>query len=484
MPTLERYLSTIFDSKYIEDKPPGNRKFRFKQNPELDRTRTNVILIYRGAHNPPHRGHLAVLWHAYHQLAHTLNVVAAFIRPRDDASVRDKYGSNDSKHIVSLADRVRLWTEDANFPPWAWVYTNPLGCSGLKEELRKLAKKDKCRIRFADVYGPDNVNPSSEEDSFNPMTVVTDVAREAEYDHPQNGLPLFRNTDFGHWVMDDGNETTPAQTKEAMLKEHDEIQRRRDIAAGEALAKQAVQEKFNSVLNMSANLFHDASDLAQAKVNGLLGLPIPQPSNKHPDPPGDQKIVAANDDDLLTSQIANLSTSSSVSVCWQKYRTPWKSLRFLRSTPTQHAPFRGISSTAIQKMIHELNGHELKTGLESMALSPCLLWELLPGKLKRDKDADKKQRECRTSMWLRAQGLIAREDMEVPMENSVDVDGGCAPESPRAEKRKWDCVDMSAGGVVLQRLRKRQRICYVCAGQRLRLVCKHCRVWKLEKVDG
>ena len=94
MPTLGRYLSTILD---------GNDKgvqFRFKQNPQLDRSRANVILVYYGSFNPPHRGHLAVLWHAYYQLAKELNIVAAVIRPFHDDRVRFKYRDSKTKTLL------------------------------------------------------------------------------------------------------------------------------------------------------------------------------------------------------------------------------------------------------------------------------------------------------------------------------------------------------------------------------------------------
>lgn len=146
MPTLGHYLSNIFDGE------PRAGHLRFGQNPKLDPSRTNVILVYHGSFNPPHRGHLAVLWHAYHQLAQDLNIIAAIIRPSQDDRLRFKYRNLEIKPFaLALSDRALLWEADPHFPPWAWVFTEPVGehaggCSALKQELKALARKDGCRI--------------------------------------------------------------------------------------------------------------------------------------------------------------------------------------------------------------------------------------------------------------------------------------------------------------------------------------------------
>lgn len=446
MPTLGRYLSIIFDRKYQDGNPPENRQFRFKENPILHSNRANVILNYRGSFNPPHRGHLAVLWHAYNQLASDLNIIAAAICLRSDDDVKDKYDGDVKKRVLSSEDRARLWKEDANFPPWAWIFEESRdgSYSTLRKKLTALATKDGCNIRYAWLAGPDCCGTHQNEWQFLGMTIVSDVGREADYDQ-QGGLQMFHKANFGPWLVDDGKKT-PAQTKEAMQTEQEivqkGIQRQLNIVAGEDRARRAVTEKFDP-LNMSASLFQGASDLAIAKVDGLLGLDTEQ---KQPSSTAPLKI-----EESLVTQLARLGSPLSVSVCWQKYARPRKSLRFLRSTPEQHAPFRFISSSVIQEKMHGLKGYRLKSALESMALSPDLLWEiLLPKRLQRDESDDQDIRECAPHLATEL-GLVT-----VPAHNSqllVFYRGTRMIDDMALPMRK----DEAPLGAELTQLRKRKR---------------------------
>lgn len=211
------------------------------------------------------------------------------------------------------------------------------------------------------------------------MTIVSDVAREAVYDR-LDGIQRFSRTGFSHWVRDDGS-NLEALTRGAVEEERNETNRQQKIAIGEERARKAVQEKYSSLLAPSADLTYGASDLAIAKVDGLLAL-----DEQAPPSPTASKVT----EESLATQLSRLGEKSpgSVSVCWQPNREPKRSLRFLRTTPEQHAPFRGISSTLVQEKMRELQGYKLKEALESMALSPDLLWDLLlPPDLQRE-DAD------------------------------------------------------------------------------------------------
>lgn len=381
MPTLGHYLSIVFAKEYGLESPDFRQygENQFKQDPELSKKRTNVVLVYRGAFNPPHRGHLAFLWHTYTQLAKDLNIIAAIVYPRSDVSVREKcdYYPPGERHFIPLRDRRRLWMKDANFPPWACVLDlAEFSSSGLESRINKLARRDNCRVRFATLYGPDCAESHSQGSSCE-MGIISDIAREAPFDH-RDGLKIFKG--FGSWFIDNSvmNPSGPlAETKRQMLERWYDLQRQKSIAAGEERARKAVTESYNSCLDSSANLFHGASDLATAKVDGLLGLD--EETDHLP-------IVPLRiDPKCLATHFAALGCPKASSICWGFRDGKMRTLRFLRASPGQYAPFRGISSTEIQKSIRELKGYKLLSAIESMALSPNLLWDmLLPWVLKRD----------------------------------------------------------------------------------------------------
>ncbi|KAL8934023.1 MAG: hypothetical protein Q9216_006111 [Gyalolechia sp. 2 TL-2023] len=384
MPTLARYLSKLYKSETGSRSSTSNNKggSRFKQDPKLSKKRTNVILFCRGAFNPPHRGHLALIWHAYTQLAKDLNIIAAIVHPGTDTRVRDKCNRYPpgERRFIPLQHRRRLWMEDPNFPPWAWVF-EPFegGSPELIQKLKKLARKDKCSIRFADLWGPDCCGPNHEVDDPSEMRIVSDIAREANFDHP-DGLERFSRGGFSVWTVDNGimgSGSTCAETRVQMLDHWHELQRQKEVAAGEERARKAIAENYNSVLDMSASIFHGASNLAIARVDGILGL------NEETD----TSPIAASEMDSkwLATHLAGLGARKSSSVCWLWNAGRLTSVRFLRATPEQYAPFRGISSSKVQEVMRRLRGYELLSALESMALSPNLLWDmLLPWALQRD----------------------------------------------------------------------------------------------------
>ncbi|KAL8955983.1 MAG: hypothetical protein Q9193_006351 [Seirophora villosa] len=475
MPTLGEYLDAIYLTKVHkrikifcgESVSSYDGSHRFKQDPELSTERTNVILIYRGTFNPPHRGHLAVLWHAYTQLAKDLNVIAAIVYPVSEERVKTKCAAYPpgERRVISLSDRGRLWREDPNFPPWAWVYEHiDGGRHELEKRLKKLARKDECRIRMADLWGPDCCGPDYELDDRGEMRIVSDIAREADFDH-QDGLEQFSRSGYGPWVIDNEDawcDSTCAETKDQMLSQWNELQRQQQIAAGEARASKAVAEKFNSVFDMSASIFHGASDLATAKVDGLLGL-VGETANQPPAAPkADQKWLAIH--------LAGLGSPKSSSVCRLTRAEYLKTLRFLRATPGQYAPFRGISSSKVQELMRDLEGYKLLSALELVALSPKLLWDmLLPWALSRDGSDYEAHRGSPLQLEMEqdlmvppACQLCLLEEYEGESRTFDEVvasikerDASAAGEPTRLRKRKWDFPDdtliQSAGAQRLMR---------------------------------
>ncbi|KAL9015524.1 MAG: hypothetical protein Q9185_007079 [Variospora sp. 1 TL-2023] len=213
-------------------------------------------------------------------------------------------------------------------------------------------------------------------DDVSEMRIVSDIGREADFDH-QHGLQQYKKARFGPWFVDHGSPGTGAQSKDEMLSQWNEVQWQKRTAVGNERAQRAVTDKYNSVFDMSSSIFLGASDLAVAKVDGLLSL-VGETENVLP-------TASKVDQQSLTIHLASLGSPKASSVCWRTNSTYLITLRFLRATPGQYAPFRGISSSEVQKLMRELEGYQLLSALECVALSPSLLWDmLLPWALQRD----------------------------------------------------------------------------------------------------
>ncbi|KAL9005213.1 MAG: hypothetical protein Q9188_002012 [Gyalolechia gomerana] len=296
------------------------------------------------------------------QLAEELNIVAAIIRPANDLVLQQKHQkySPNEKRCIRFDDRARLWKEDPHLPPWA-CESFEVSSSAFRKKLKALARKDGCKIRFADLVGPDAVFWKDRKDQFGEMTIVSDVAREAIHD----GQHGFRDICL--------------RSVHEELRRLEEPRAQEAIATGEDGARRAGIGNQYSVPDLPLNLSHGASELAIARVDELLAFEEDGQMSKAPEVT-----------ESLATQLSRLSSPSSVTVCWWKDASPRKSLRLLRSTAEQHGPFRGISSSEIQKKMHELKGYKLKSALESVALSPSLLWDvLLPRRIQRDELNDR-----------------------------------------------------------------------------------------------
>ena len=199
------------------------------------------------------------------------------------------------------------------------------------------------------------------------MTIVSDVAREFALGQ-KGGFPIFHPTCFGPWEMVDSISSgdDPAQSEQTIRQDWEAFNRNLEIAASRDRARRAVDEVYDSVPSLRASMLQGASDLAMARVYGLLGL-----AEDH------QSSTSLEMEETLATQFARLGDPCSVRVCWQGVGSQRKSFRCLLTTHEQHQPFRGISSSRIQEMMHELKGYKLKSALESMALSPDLLWDML-----------------------------------------------------------------------------------------------------------
>ena len=172
--------------------PPDNPIFdSIHSSPMLEKTRTNRILTYPGSFNPPHRGHLHLLKHAFTRGTHDLNVIAAIVLPRSDQSVANKVKAEKGDFTFGVDERRLLWKQDICFPAWAWVYNDSTTSFTIfSQRLIHAAEQDGYSLEFVPLYGAERVTPSSPPTPiFWCKTIIySDAARAATYQRSSGRL--------------------------------------------------------------------------------------------------------------------------------------------------------------------------------------------------------------------------------------------------------------------------------------------------------
>lgn len=186
---LENYIRNVYDH---EPKHHGKDDHialfsAYATSPLLLKKRTNRILVYYGAFNPPHRGHLRLLKHTFERGCHDLNMIAAIIRPCSDDYVLRKCRDAGGSFAFSRDDRAMLWKRDLCFPNWAWVHEGRDGTfNPFMKSLKQVASKDGFRIEYVRLRGPtddDHESPPGLDDftGEGTMLIISDAARVANY---------------------------------------------------------------------------------------------------------------------------------------------------------------------------------------------------------------------------------------------------------------------------------------------------------------
>ncbi|KAI1772604.1 hypothetical protein F4818DRAFT_133474 [Hypoxylon cercidicola] len=171
-----------------------------RPKPALSRHGTNRVLLYNGCFNPPHRGHLAHLVHAYRHAGADLRVVGAVVLVAGDGYLRWKFGGRSSTGTLRLpeAQRVRLWNEelaagdggDGGAGDWTWVLRED-DWPRVVGNLERLFRRDGLDVEFVRLAGGDKVGVRDVQHGIwgCRVTLTTDVSRPVDFHDGGGGLP-------------------------------------------------------------------------------------------------------------------------------------------------------------------------------------------------------------------------------------------------------------------------------------------------------
>jgi hypothetical protein len=169
--------------------------------PLLSKDKVNRVMIFYGAFNPPHVGHLGVLCHAF-QSSPDLNIVAGLVYPVDVDIIEMKNYNSNRRLVLSGEQRSELWERDVRFPTWAFVARRRRydSTEDFEMEIASAAKEDGYEILYIRVMGPDSWdidNPARYLDSRYSEYLITDAARRASFVTPNDAPQPMKG--YGSW---------------------------------------------------------------------------------------------------------------------------------------------------------------------------------------------------------------------------------------------------------------------------------------------
>jgi hypothetical protein len=141
--------------------------------PVLRSDQTNYIIIYPGAFNPPHRGHVEILEDGFCNSGPTLNIVAALVAPTSDdrllAKEADRSGTGPSQNQVTfsqsqresllrdhLSNRASVKELACKTQVWKFHSLDPF--DGYMRLVQKLAADEGFTIDFLSLKGADHLS--------------------------------------------------------------------------------------------------------------------------------------------------------------------------------------------------------------------------------------------------------------------------------------------------------------------------------------
>lgn len=161
----------------------------------------NLILVYGGSFNPPHRGHVDVLLAG---LRPEVDALAIVVLPCEDYLLRSKMSNAHSEFFLHMQRRSEIWSALPSIPKdrvWVWSSTY-FPFILMTEALLRLTKADGYRVAYSQMIGPDNLrlnSPLAVLPYVFPRIFVTNRARHSAHHFTPDGTPVIWHG-FGPWT--------------------------------------------------------------------------------------------------------------------------------------------------------------------------------------------------------------------------------------------------------------------------------------------
>lgn len=196
--SLQHYLQMAYKEVHLTSE--AELSMMQHLNGTLQSDRENLILVYGGSFNPPHRGHIDVLLSG---LRPEIAAVAIVILPSEDFHLRNKVANSHPDFFLHQKRRADIWNAIPSIPRarvWVWTSTwYPF--KPFTEALVRSTKADGFNLAFSHLIGPDNLNPRDPLMILPyelPRVLVTNKARQVAAQFLPDGKPAMWNG-FGEW---------------------------------------------------------------------------------------------------------------------------------------------------------------------------------------------------------------------------------------------------------------------------------------------
>ena len=162
----------------------------------------NVVIVYPGIFNPPHRGHHKLLQHVCRNYGSS-NVAGAVVIPHDDwrLSVKLQHEKNPLK--LTKQQRASIWRRAPDMPRNRfWVFDGPESeWHQLSHQIEIVSVEHGFPVRFVLLVGPDLFTPDRGINYLGYGEMVTsDISRPASFRRGHLPLVLNQLHSSSHWL--------------------------------------------------------------------------------------------------------------------------------------------------------------------------------------------------------------------------------------------------------------------------------------------